>query len=151
MIRAIVLDSTPLGLLVRRPGFKPGDDCRDWLKRHSQSGVRFYVPAIIAYELRRELIRLGSASSEAVLDNFIKARHDRYLLLTDAHLKHAAQLWADARKRGRPTADKFALDIDVILAAQALSLSLPAGEFVVATENVAHLSLFVPAQPWQSI
>ena len=43
------------------------------------------------------------------------------------------------------------LDIDVILAAQALSLGLPADEFVVATSNVEHLAVMVPARNWREI
>jgi len=58
----------------------------------------------------------------------------------------AAELWAVARRRGRPTADLKELDCDVILAAQALEQ-----EAVVATENVAHLSQFVTARHWKDI
>ena len=58
----------------------------------------------------------------------------------------AAELWAEARKRGKPTADVHALDGDVILAAQALQI-----QAVVATENIGHLSFFVDAQYWKEI
>jgi len=43
------------------------------------------------------------------------------------------------------------LDVDVILAAQALNFGGPALHFVVATGNVGHLSRFVPAAEWQNI
>jgi len=59
---------------------------------------------------------------------------------------HAAELWAAARRRGRPTADLKALDCDVILAAQAMEQ-----EAVVATENVGHLSQFVTTCFWKDI
>jgi hypothetical protein len=55
------------------------------------------------------------------------------------------------RNAGTPTAGVDALDGDVILAAQVLSLGLPAEEVVVATTNVAHLSLLVPAELWTDI
>jgi hypothetical protein len=63
-------------------------------------------------------------------------------------MRWAAELWAQARQGGYPTAPDPALDGDVILAAQALSLGVPV---VVATANVAHLSRFVPADVWQNI
>lgn len=60
-------------------------------------------------------------------------------------------LWAQARRKGIPTGDPKKLDIDVILAAQALTLMVPASEIVVATSNVAHLSRFVAADEWRNI
>jgi predicted nucleic acid-binding protein len=69
-----------------------------------------------------------------------------YLPLNTAVMLKAAELWANARKRGRPTADAKALDGDVILAAQSIQVGA-----VVATENVRHLSLFVEAKRWQDI
>ncbi len=58
----------------------------------------------------------------------------------------AAQFWADARKRGRPTAGPERLDCDVILAAQTREV-----DAVVVTENLRHLSLFVEARSWVDI
>jgi 7,8-dihydro-6-hydroxymethylpterin-pyrophosphokinase len=63
----------------------------------------------------------------------------------------AAELWAFARNRGFQTADPKRLDIDVILAAQALTLEVPTAEIVVATSNVGHLSHFVSALVWSEI
>jgi len=151
MKRVIVLDSTPLGLLVLRQGMKAGDECRAWLARHIASGARAFVPEIIDYEIRRELIRLRKSNSIAALDAFNVAWPDRFLPLTSKAMKLAAELWARARQRGVPTADRHALDVDVILAAQVLSLGLPASDLVIATSNVAHLSQFVPAEHWASI
>jgi len=53
-----------------------------------------------------------------------------------------------ARNTGQPTAPDPALDGDVILAAQALTLNT---SVVVATGNVRHLSRFVRAELWQNI
>ena len=58
----------------------------------------------------------------------------------------AAELWADARRRGKPTADPKELDADVILAAQAIEAGA-----IVATENVGHLSRYVTARHWSAI
>jgi hypothetical protein len=49
------------------------------------------------------------------------------------------------RRTGIPTGDPKKLDIDVILAAQALTLSAPANEIIVATSNVSHIFRFVAA------
>jgi hypothetical protein len=61
-------------------------------------------------------------------------------------LRHAAALWADARKRGLPTADPKELDCDAILAAQSLEVGA-----IVATENVGLLTRYVVARHWRDI
>ena len=68
-------------------------------------------------------------------------------------MREAADLWAEARNRGYPTAHDAALDGDVLLAAQARDLHAdPPGErVVVATTNVAHLERYVDAQLWMSL
>lgn len=76
---------------------------------------------------------------------------DRWLPLKTVAMRWAAELWAEVRRQGMPTADRHALDIDVILAAQVLTSGLPLSDLVVATSNVAHLARFVPAQEWERI
>jgi hypothetical protein len=66
-------------------------------------------------------------------------------------LRRAAELWADMRRQGQPTADPHALDADVILAAQAQLTAAPDDTIVVATTNVGHLERLVPAQRWDEI
>jgi hypothetical protein len=63
----------------------------------------------------------------------------------------AAEFWAEARRRGRPTADPKALDGDVILAAQAALVADEGHEVIIATTNVKHLSQFVDAREWRLI
>ncbi len=72
----------------------------------------------------------------------------------------AAELWADVRKEGKPTADNKALDGDVILAAQAIILQdemllesdLAQDKVIIATGNKKHLSiLFASTENWQEI
>jgi predicted nucleic acid-binding protein len=106
------------------------------------------VPAIVYYEIKRELLRANKTIGIARLDAFVNAAPDRYLALTDDALRFAAELWAHSRRIGRPTADRMALDIDVLLAAQVLRLDRPA---LVATTNPKHLAQFVPAQLWAEI
>lgn len=151
MIRSIVLDSGPLGLICYSPGFPVGDECRQWVARHLATGIQVLVPAIANYELRRELIRLNNANSISMLDRFISSEAGRYIQLSDGQLQLAAELWAETRKRGRPLADPHALDVDVILAAQVRSVEAASQPCVVATTNVSHLSLLVDARDWRTI
>jgi hypothetical protein len=66
-------------------------------------------------------------------------------------MRKAAEFWADARNRGIPTAGDAALYGDMILAAQAATYVGGAEAPVIATTNVAHLSLFAHADKWQTI
>jgi hypothetical protein len=63
----------------------------------------------------------------------------------------AAELWAQARNQGYPTAAADALDGDVILAAQAVILRSQGYNAVIATTNVGHLNQFTTARIWQEI
>ena len=151
MSRTIILDSTPLGLLMHRRGVRAADEAQEWLARHIAASARFIVPEIVDYELRRELLRLGKRTAVARLDAFIVARPDRYLPLNTPALRLAAELWGQSRAGGIPTADPHALDIDVILAAQVLAAGLSSSNCVVATGNVGHLSRFMAAELWSGI
>jgi predicted nucleic acid-binding protein len=150
MISTIVLDSTPLGLLTQRRGIRAADDAQDWLARHLSAGTRIIVPEIVDYELRRELLRLAKTSAVARLDAFNAAMPDRYLPLTTPALRFAAELWAQLRQAGIPTADPHALDGDVILAAQVRVAGLPS-DTVVATGNIGHLARVVNAALWANV
>ena len=148
MITAIFLDTTPLGLIAKPPG-PQANLCFAWVQSCLAKGITVYVPEIADYEVRRELTRIGAVASVARLES-MKATFD-YLPLTTPMMQKAADLWAQARNAGIATADKHALDGDVILCAQALSLGLAPSEFVIATSNVKHLSRFVPAEEWANI
>ncbi len=110
-------------------------------------GTRVIVPEIADYEVRRELLRANKASGLARLDAL--ARLLEYLPLTTAAMRQAAVFWAQARQQGRPTADDKALDGDMILAAQAVTLGV--ADVVIATTNVGHLSRFASAALWPDI
>lgn len=127
MIRYIVLDASPLGLLTQREGVAMADACRQWVDDCLARGARIYVPEIADYEVRRELLRAGKSSGIARLDAFIAAEPSRYLPITTAAMRQAALFWAEARRRGQPTAPDPALDADTILASQAATLDAPTG------------------------
>lgn len=149
MIQAIVLDSSPLGIATAGPKNPQGALCRQWMANCITAGITVYLPEIADYEVRRELIRTNAVASIQRLDA-LKAML-QYLPITTAHMLHAADLWASIRNAGIATADKHALDGDVILCAQALSLGLGPADIVVATGNVKHISRFVAADLWSNI
>ena len=105
------------------------------------------LPEIADYEVRRELVRGRRVQGLQRLDALVDLVE--YLPLTTAAMRQAAVFWADARQRGRPTADDRALDGDVILAAQVATLESADG--IVATTNVGHLSRYVHAALWRDI
>jgi len=109
--------------------------------------ITILIPEIADYELRRELLRATKSTSIQRLDALAQATE--YLPITTAIMRRAAQLWAQARKQGQPTAADDSIDADVILAAQAIELGVP--NIVIATTNVGHLARFVPARLWQDI
>jgi predicted nucleic acid-binding protein len=148
---AIVLDSTPLGLLTQKPNAARADECRDWAASKTSQGLRIVVPEVVDYELRRELLRSRRMDSIHRLDQLLSSPVVTYMPITTDAMRLAADLWARARQQGVPTADPHALDVDVILSAQVLSAGLKPADFVVATSNTVHLSRFVPAQTWFTI
>jgi predicted nucleic acid-binding protein len=105
------------------------------------------VPEIADYEVRRELLRANRRRGLSNLDQLVVQLE--YLPLTTAAMRRAAELWAQARQQGQPTAASASLDADVILAAQALTLA--AAAVVIATANPGHLARFAPAELWQNI
>ena len=142
-----MLDSGPLGIVINPKADSPlSQEGKVWLEYLPQKGYIVMLPEIADYEVRRELIRVGKMAGIERLDQ-LKSQIPYRPLTTEVMLL-AAQLWADARNRGKPTADPHALDGDVILAAQAI-LEVNAGnEVVIATTNVGHLSQFVDAREW---
>ena len=146
-IKTILLDSTPLSLLCGPPRKSNVAACRLWRDSLVAAGHTVIIPEIIDYEVRRELIRANKSASVTRLDEL----HDElaYLpLYTDA-LLIAADLWATARQTGQQSASDDSLDVDMILAAQALFLQLP--NTIIATANVAHIRPFAPADLWSNI
>jgi predicted nucleic acid-binding protein len=143
----VILDSGPVGLLTHTRQSAVTVACEQWLASLLVAGRRIIVPEIADYEVRRELLRMGRAKAITRLDALAGATE--YLPITTAAMRRAAELWAQARQQGQPTAGDNTIDADVILAAQALMLGVP--DVVIATTNVGHLSRFVPAELWQNV
>ena len=135
-----MLDSGPLGLLAHH---RPRPDITTWVNSLLRAGIPVYIPEICDYDIRRSLIAKSLTASLAVLDDLPK--QITFRPITSAVMRNAAKLWADARRRGTPTADPKELDADVILAAQALEANA-----IVVTENIGHIAQFVLTAKWQS-
>ena len=148
MSQVLFLDSGPLGLLTHPQRSAEVIAVTDWLSRVLLGGSQVIVPAIVYYELKRELLRVKKSFGIARLDSFVSASPGRYLPLSDEALRLGAELWARSRQEGRPTAEGKALDIDILIAAQALSLKV---EVTIATTNAKHLSQFIAAKHWNEI
>jgi predicted nucleic acid-binding protein len=142
----ILLDTGPLGMITHTKGNAQCQACKEWFNTISD---RVMLPEIADYELRRELLRAGKIRGLRQLDQ-LKTIIPYLPLTTDTMLK-AAELWAQARNQGYPTAPPAALDGDVILVAQAILLRSHGYDTVIATTNVGHLSRLTPAQVWQEI
>ncbi len=150
MSQIVLLDSGPLGMVTNPKATSPlYQECQLWLQSLPLKGYIIVLSEIADYEVRRELIRAGKKAGIKRLDE-LKSELP-YRPLTTQVMLMAAQLWADARRRGRPTADATALDGDVILAAQAILEANQGNEVVIATTNVGHLSQFVDAREWRMI
>ena len=147
MSLVVALDAGPLGLVTNPKRSPESLACAQWLQGLVAAGSRVVLPEIADYEVRRELLRGRREQGLRRLDAL--AEIVAYLPLTTAAIRQAAAFWADARQRGRPTADDRALDGDVILAAQVATMA--SADAVVATTNVGHLSRYVQAALWGDI
>jgi predicted nucleic acid-binding protein len=141
MIEPIMLDSGPLGQLAH---YKATPEITAWHDAMLAAGRTLILPEVADYEVRRSLILDNRHQSLVLLDGYKGSMV--YQPITTAAMLRAAELWADARRRGKPTADPKELDCDVILAAMALEAGA-----IVATENAGHLSRYVTAKHWRRI
>ena len=96
-----MLDAGPLGLLARR---RPRQEIVDWFKDIAASRTVVIVPEVADYEVRREFLLAGLRDSLEILDRLKTSL--TYVPITTGVMLKAAELWADARRRGRPTADR---------------------------------------------
>jgi predicted nucleic acid-binding protein len=146
MSAVVVLDSGPVGFLTNPNNAPVPVAIRKWLRDLLAAGRRVILPEVVDYEVRRELIRLNKTRSLHYLDSL--PPRVEYLPITTLAMRFAAELWAQARNMGLPTAGPGALDGDAILAGQAAALNVAV---VIATENPAHLARYAPAELWSNI
>ena len=151
MSKVLFLDSSPLGVITQPQQTSEVIGITTWLVGCLRKGATVIVPAIVYYEVKRELLRAKKTSGLARLDAFVNATPGRYLALTDNALRLAADLWAKSRQQGQLTAAPTALDIDVILAAQVLSSGALPHDAIVVTSNSKHLSQFINAKHWNDV
>ena len=149
MTTIFLLDSSIIGAVTNpKTNNQSVRECQDWFDRCLEISQIFVLPEIADYEIRRELLRANKLNGIIRLDR-LKSLLEYQPIDTQTMLL-AAQLWAESRQRGNPTADPRELDGDVILAAQAKQLEFIGYEIIVVTTNIGHLSQFVTAKLWQN-
>lgn len=148
-ITTVLLDAGPLGLATNSQAASDAVQCQQWIQPLDFQGLRIIIPEVTDCEVRRQLQRAGKMAGLRRLDAL--SLQYNYLPVTKQDWRQAALFWAQARQQRYQTADNKSLDADVILAAQAVTLGLPAGQVVIATTNVGHLARFTDAKRWQEI
>ena len=146
----IVLDSGIISALVHsKPSVrKPLAERLKLFQLASPQNVTF-LPEIIDYEVRRKLLHLliHQQTTPKSIERLDRLPDVMVFVPVDREtFQEAARLWADVRSRGKPTAPPAALDVDVILAAQARQVG-----GTVVTTNRKHLDRYVPTIDWTEI
>ena len=150
-MRIIVLDSGPLGDACRRRGNPDVEALTLWWIRAKANGAILAIPEIADFEVRRGLLLSGATAGIQRLDN-LREEFGHYIPISTVAMRKAAELWADARRKGVPTADEKEIDVDAILAAQAMLYVGLGDSLVVATYNAKHLCRFdLIARHWEEI
>ena len=136
----LLLDTAVLGEVCHPRKYA---DVRTWLTR-AVVHHDILISEVADYELRRELLRIGSHRSLDRLDEL--TRELTYVPMATSTWRAAAKLWATLRNAGAVTAAPNALDGDVLIAAQALAEGVS-----VVTPNVRHFEAIVPALAWRDV
>jgi predicted nucleic acid-binding protein len=103
MRKFIILDSTPVGLITNPKADSLSIECQMWFDRLVFEGNKFILTEIIDYEIRRELLRANKRSGLEKLDRLKSSIS--YLPITTEVMLKAAELWAETRNKGKPTAE----------------------------------------------
>jgi predicted nucleic acid-binding protein len=141
----LLLDTGPAGEITHP---QENLEITQWIRERLVDGDTIVLPEVVDFELRRSyLLELaqGRKKTQKSLDRLNELKETlTFLPINSEVMLKAAELWADARHVGKPTADRKELDCDVILAAQALQIG-----GTVVTTNPGHLGLFVPVISWR--
>jgi predicted nucleic acid-binding protein len=151
----VFLDTGVLGIISSPNEKQEVINCQQWLYQLIVRGVQVVSSDLCDYEVRRGILLTPFVpSSQQGIKNLneLESLVD-FLSVTQEVWRKAAQLWAESRRQGQPTADSKNIDADVIIAAtcQIFQAESPGQNLIVATTNVKHLSHFVMAQTWQEI
>ena len=141
-IDTLVLDARPLSQVVHPRKFQ---DITAWFYSAVRAGYRIVIPEVIDYEVRRGLLRIPAPAQLDRLDRLVEGAH--FDPITRPIMQDAAHVWAEARQMGRPFTSDDRLNGDAILIAHTRALG-DLEQVIVITDNVRHLSPFVPAKQW---
>ncbi|PSB09817.1 nucleic acid-binding protein [Pleurocapsa sp. CCALA 161] len=151
----VLVDSGILGKLCNPNSSAEVEAAREKLYKLLARGVYIVSSQICDYEVRRSLIlnSMRGLSSEGISNLDKLSEFIDFLPVNNTVLQEAANLWAEARIQGVPTADDKSLDADIIICAQykLLKQEYPGRYIIIATTNVKHLSRFTEAKEWQAI
>jgi len=98
MIKPVMLDSGPLGKIAHP---RPNPEITEWFMNLLSEGIEIIIPEISDYEVRRSLLLSELMKSVVRLDELKQTL--TYLPITTQIMLKAAELWAEARKLGKPT------------------------------------------------
>ena len=133
----VVLDSYPLSLISNPIIKQEPINCKSRIRNLVGNGILVVVPEIIDYELRRTLIH-GKKIAGIENLNKLGSMGIIYNPITTKVMRKASELWAWARSTNQSTAHENKIDIDVILAAQAIILAEEMNETtIIATLGAA--------------
>src|SRR5258708_38304408 len=118
MSLVVLLDAGPLGLITNPRGSSETYECNLWLESLISRGIEVKIPEIADYEVRRELLRAEKSAGIKRLDTL--KNYVGYIPLTTQTMLMAAQILAQLRKQGKPTADYKTLHCDLFLSAHAV-------------------------------
>jgi hypothetical protein len=148
--RIVLLDESPLAAITHPSSKGDAGVAKTWYAELRAAGITVRVPQIADYELRRQLILKNFLSSIALLNQVIR-QTGGLVPIKEKTFQHAAKLWAQRRKNNEAARDDKSLDGDMILCAQAWSLTRPRQKVIVASSNIKHLKSFVECDEWKNI